>query len=53
MNLIEATKNNFRVFCQWVGGKDFEIANHHEKIIQNLQDVFDGKTTRLIINVPP
>ncbi len=53
MNLIEATKSNFRVFCQWVGGKDFEIANHHEKIIQELQDVFDGKTKRLIINCPP
>lgn len=26
---------------------------HHEKICQALQDVYNGKTTRLIINIPP
>jgi len=52
MNLIEATKSNFRIFCQWVF-PDLEIANHHERIIDHLQEVWEGKNERLVINVPP
>ncbi len=52
MDLITATKSNFRIFCQWVF-PDLEIANHHEKIIEHLQEIYDGKNERLVINLPP
>jgi len=52
MNLIEATKSNFKIFCQFVY-QDFEVANHHERIIDELQEIFEGKKDRLMINVPP
>lgn len=33
--------------------RNFIVAEHHKKIISALQDVVDGKCTRLIINMPP
>lgn len=33
--------------------RSFIVAEHHKKIIDALQDVVDGKTTRLIINIAP
>ena len=33
--------------------RNFIVAEHHKKIINALQDVVDGKCTRLIINMPP
>ena len=33
--------------------RNFIVAEHHEKVIQALQDVVDGKCRRLIINLPP
>lgn len=33
--------------------RSFIVAEHHKKIIQALQDVVDGKCTRLIINIAP
>ena len=33
--------------------RNFIVAEHHEKVIQALQDVVDGKCKRLIINLPP
>jgi len=33
--------------------RNFIINSHHERIFEVLQDVVDGKITRLIINMPP
>jgi len=33
--------------------RSFIVAEHHKKIIKALQDVVDGKCTRLIINIAP
>lgn len=33
--------------------RNFIVAEHHEKIIEALQDVVDGKCRRLIINIAP
>ncbi len=33
--------------------RSFMVAEHHRRIIEALQDVVDGKTTRLIINISP
>lgn len=34
-------------------GRPFVMGGHHKKICAALQDVIDGKCTRLIINMPP
>lgn len=33
--------------------RNFAVSEHHRLIFQKLQDVVDGKITRLIINMPP
>lgn len=33
--------------------RSFIVAEHHKKIFEALQDVVDGKITRLIINIAP
>ena len=37
--------------CQY--HRSFIVAEHHKKIFEALQDVVDGKITRLIINIAP
>ena len=33
--------------------RSFIVSEHHKRIFEALQDVVDGKCTRLIINMPP
>lgn len=37
--------------CQYK--RSFIVAEHHKKMFEVLQDVVDGKITRLIINIAP
>lgn len=57
-NLIRvACESDFLYFCRYftkeIYGYKFIVNSHHKIIAQKLMDVFDLKTTRLIINVPP
>ena len=42
-----------RYFFKQFNGRKFVMNDHHLEIIQALQDVIDGKTKRLIINIAP
>lgn len=42
-----------RYFFKSENGRKFNVGEHHKKIAKALDDVFAGKTTRLIINCPP
>ena len=42
-----------KVFFKAQYGSSYITADHHLKIIKALQDVVDGKITRLIINIAP
>jgi len=49
--------SDFYFFARWMffqrtGGKWLR-ADHHAAICRKLTDVFEGRTTRLIINIPP
>lgn len=48
-SLEKFTKAMFRVQYN----RSFIVAEHHKKIFSALQDVIDGKCTRLMINMPP
>ena len=52
-----ALRQNFRLFVKsffWFHERtDFILSRHHETIIDALIDVYEGKTTKLLINVPP
>ncbi|EGK04726.1 phage terminase large subunit [Dysgonomonas mossii] len=45
--------NSTKYFFLRNNKKKFIVAEHHEKIAKALDDVIDGKITKLIINVPP
>ena len=50
-------ENDFLFFVRYLykenHNRKFTINQHHIEIAKKLRDVFDGKTTRLIINIPP
>jgi len=52
MDILEASKKNFKIFCKFVN-PDFDLAPHHLKFIEKLQEIAEGKNKRLIIVCPP
>ena len=48
-SLLNFTRHFFRA----TRNSGFIVNDHHRKICEALEDVMDGKTTRLIINMPP
>ena len=52
MDLITATKSNFKIFSKWLQ-PDLEFSRHHTQMINKLQDAFEGKSKRLIVVCPP
>jgi predicted phage terminase large subunit-like protein len=42
-----------RYFFKEINGQKFEFNEHHQQIIDELVDVIQGRTTRLIINIAP
>jgi len=46
-------RKSFIEFNKYVLGDDYETPWHVKELCQKLQDVIDGKITRLIINLPP
>jgi len=50
-------ENDFLFFVRYLykenHNRKFTINQHHIEIAKKLRDVFNGKTTRLIINIPP
>lgn len=43
----------FRYMFQAIEGRPFIVENIHHKLFESFQDVFDGKTNRININIPP
>ena len=52
MDIITATKSNFKIFCKWLQ-PDLELSRHHLQMIDALQRAFEGKNKRLIVVCPP
>lgn len=53
----EGYRTPFEWYCRYIfmqmHNNKFNVGEHHKKIIQKLQDVFDGRCKRLIINIFP
>lgn len=53
LELLTSFKKYTRAMFKAQYKRSFIVAEHHEKIIEALQDVVDGKCRRLIINIAP
>lgn len=50
---LEGTLNFTRYFFKHLNKRRFIVGNHHKTVCQALDDVLQGKTTKLIINIAP
>lgn len=53
LELLGSFKKYVALMFKAQHGRSFVMAWHHERIIEVLEDVIDGKITKLIINMPP
>lgn len=53
----EECEKDFGYFVQYMFkhamGFDFNVKPFHEKLFQSFQDIYEGKHTRVIVNIPP
>ena len=50
---LKGTLNFTRYFFKHLNKRRFIVGNHHKTVCQALDDVLQGKTTKLIINIAP
>lgn len=53
VEMLGSLENYTKVMFKAQYKRNFAVSGHHRRIFEKLQDVVDGKITRLIINMPP